>query len=75
MKTKKLDPIERDFLDALIQLETRVRTEPLTPEARTQMLEFMQKAKQHAQAKEWPQAQQAVREVQKRWSKLPRRAT
>jgi hypothetical protein len=70
----KLDAIARDFLDSLIELETRIRTEPLMPEARTQMLEFTQKAKEHAKGKNWSEARASVREVQKRWSKLPRRA-
>jgi hypothetical protein len=74
MKAKKVDPIERNFLDSLIELESRIRTEPLMPEARTQMLEFTQKAKEHAKAKKWAEARASVREVQKRWSKLPRRA-
>jgi uncharacterized coiled-coil DUF342 family protein len=74
MKQNNADPIARNFLDSLIQLEARIRTEPLTPEARTQMLELTQKAKEHAKAKKWTEARASVREVQKQWSKLPRRA-
>ena len=71
---EKLGTIARDFLDSLIQLEDRIRTEPLTPGARTQILELTGKAKQQAKAKEWEAARASVRSVQKQWSKLPRRA-
>jgi hypothetical protein len=70
---RTISPEERVFLDSIIVLEARLRSERLTPEALAQMLELTGKAKEHAQKKEWEAAHEAVRQLQKKWSKLPRR--
>lgn len=72
MRTKTTEE-ERNFLDSLIVLGARIHAERLTPEAENQMLELTSKAKEQANAKDLTKAHQAVRLIQKHWSKLPRR--
>jgi hypothetical protein len=69
----KPDNNERNFLDLLLQPETRIKAERFTPESETELLALTKEARKHAKAKKWQQANLAVRTVQTRWPKLNRR--
>jgi len=74
MKNTKPDNNERKFVDLLVSLEERIKREPFTPESEETLLALTKKARERAQAKDWAQANIAVRTIQITWPKLNRRA-
>jgi hypothetical protein len=74
MKNTNTDNNERKFVDLLVSLEERIKREPFTPESEETLLALTKEAKKHAHAKDWAQANLAVRTIQMRWPKLNRRA-
>jgi hypothetical protein len=74
MKNTKPDNNERKFVDLLVSLEERIKREPFTPESEETLLALTKKARERAHAKDWIQANMAVRTIQITWPKLNRRA-
>ncbi len=73
MKNTNTDNNERKFVDLLVSLEERIKREPFTPASAETLLELTKKARERAHAKDWIQANMAVRSIQINWPKLARR--